>query len=131
MPGNVMVFNIYNEPVTNLLVGNNNAGNIAGWATGPNPPQYTPSGLPVKRTKYPSDESASFAYGDNPMVFPWHSRTGKTTVNIPVSTSLDDDLILYLSQNEAILLTARGVVISTSTVTTTLSLAEMQRDGHV
>ncbi|KVO08118.1 hypothetical protein [Burkholderia ubonensis] len=128
MAGFVTVFNSYNEPITNLLVGNNVAGNVAGWSAGPTPPQYTPSGLKVARSKYPST-SPVFAYGDNSLVFPWDSRTGKTTVSIPTDQSLDDDLILYLTQNDAILLTARGVVINTSPVTTTLSLAEMEKDG--
>ena len=120
MTGKVTVFNSYNESITNLLVANNNAGNIGGWATGPTPPLYTPSSLAVPRSKYPAS-TAVFAYGDNPLVFPWNSRTGKTTVNIPTETSLDDDLIVYLTQNQAILLTARGVVISTSQVVTSLS----------
>jgi hypothetical protein len=124
MSGKVTVFNSYNEPITNLLVSNNIAGNIAGWSQGPTPPLYTPGSLPVQRAKYPGS-SPVFAYGANTMVFPWDSRTGHTTVTIPPETSLDDDLILYLTQNDAILLTARGVVINTATVETTLSVAAL------
>ena len=123
MPGKVVVFNSYNEPITGLLVANNVAGNIAGWAVGPTPPQYTPSALSVPRSKYPAT-TAVFAYGKNTLIFPWNSRTGNTTVDIPLEISLDDDLLLYLTQNQAILLTARGVVISTFVVTTTLSLKD-------
>jgi len=129
MPGKVTVFNSYNEPITNMLVANNVAGNIGGWSPGPTPPQYTPSALTVPRSKYPAT-TAVFAYGDNAMVFPWNSRTGHTTVSIPLDSSLDDDLILYLTQNLAILLTARGVVMGTSQVTTTVSAAEMKADGY-
>lgn len=120
MTGKVTVFNNYHEPVTHLLVSNNNAGNIPGWSPGSAPPQYTPSSLAVPRAKYPAS-SAVFAYGTNSVVFPWNSRTGHTTVSIPTDTSLDDDLILYLTQNQAILLTSRGVVINASPVTTSLS----------
>lgn len=122
MVGKVTVFNSYNETISKLLIANNDAGTIAGWSTGTNPPLYTPSALTVKRSKYPSpDNTALFAYGDNALVFPWASRTGNTTVNIPVDTSLDDDLILYLTQNQAILLTARGVVLNITSITTSLS----------
>jgi hypothetical protein len=129
MPGKVTVFNSYNEPIVHMLVANLDAGNIGGWAVGPTPPQFTPSAGTVPRSKYPST-TAVFAYGDNPMVFPWNSRTGHTTVSISVDISLDDDLILYLTQNLAILLTARGVVLSTSEVKTTLSFGEMKADGY-
>ncbi|CAD7717980.1 hypothetical protein LMG31884_27200 [Xanthomonas hydrangeae] len=122
MAGKVTVFNSYNEPITSLLVTNNNAGNIAGWAAGPTPPLYTPSSLAVPRSKYPST-SAVFAYGDNTLVFPWDSRTGHATVTISQDSSLDDDLILYITQNKAILLTARGVVLNTFDVTTSLNMA--------
>jgi WD40 repeat protein len=111
MSGNVIVFNSYNEPIHSLLVSNNQAGKIGGWAAGPTPPKYTPSALSVPLSKFPSDSDAVFAYGDNEMVFKWDSRTGHTTVTIPEDLSLDDDLILYLTQNQAILLNSRGNVL--------------------
>ena len=120
MAGTVTVFNSYNEPVTNLLVANNVAGNIAGWAAGPSPSKYTPSALSVARSKYPQTTPV-FAYGDNRVVIPWNSYTGNTTISIPATTSVDDDLILYLTLNQAVLLTARGMVLSITPVSTSLS----------
>ena len=114
---NVYVFNLYNEPVTNLSVAGYNAGNIDGYATGtvpPNVPIYTPASLAVPRSKNPGT-TASFAIGDNAMVIPGDSFRGTTTVTIPnpaVSpVSLNDPLILYLTRNDAVLVTDRGYVL--------------------
>jgi hypothetical protein len=114
---NVYVFNLYNEPVSNLSVSGYNAGDIAGYATGtvpPNVPIYTPASLAVPRSKSPGS-TASFAVGDNAVLIPWDSFRGAVTVTIPnpaVSpVSLMDPLILYLTRNDAVLMTDRGYVL--------------------
>ncbi len=111
MPGNITVFNSYNEPVTQLSVGGYAAGDIAGWSQ--TAPRYTPSQLVVARSK-DRGTKASFAIGANQVSIPWNSFTGLCTVKIPdpetSPVSLDDDLILYLTVNKAFLLTTRGFV---------------------
>jgi hypothetical protein len=111
---NVYVFNCYNEPITKFLVGGNAAGDIAGWSTTATT-KYTPSLLVVPRSKFPQDDKATFAVGDNDIRVPWDSFTGTTTITIPDPTkqsiSLDDDLILFVTRNEAILMTTRGFVL--------------------
>jgi hypothetical protein len=117
MPGSVTVFNSYNEPVTQLSVGGYSAGDIAGWSKGPTPPLFTPSALVVPRSKSP-ETKATFAIGPNLVIVNWNSFVVKYTVVVPdprsSGISLDDDLILYLTVNEAILVTARGFVIGTA-----------------
>jgi hypothetical protein len=122
MPANVYVFNLYNEPVTNLSVSGYNAGSINGYANGTVPagvPIYTPASLTVPRSKTQGG-TASFSIGDNPLVIPWDSFRGTVTVTIPdpakFPISLDDPLILLLAVNDAILLTTRGYVVQTFTV---------------
>ena len=117
MPGKVYVFNSYNEKITGLSVSGYAAGDIPGWADGTgSATKYTPSGLAVERVK-DIGSSAAFAIGDNAVVVPWDSFRGQVTVTIPdpkhSDVSLDDDLILYLTKNEAILLTTRGFVNAT------------------
>jgi hypothetical protein len=114
MPGKVYAFNCYDEKVTALSVSGYNAGNIDPWADGTGSAlKYTPSGLAVDRVK-DIGSSAAFAIGDNAVVIPWDSFRGAVTVTIPdpknSDVSLDDDLVLYLTKNEAILLTTRGFV---------------------
>ena len=123
MAANVYVFNLYNEPITNLSVAGYNAGSINGYANGttpPNTPIYTPASLAVPRTKSPGG-SASFSIGDNAVVIPWDSFRGTATITIPDPTkypiSLNDPLILLVAVNNAILLTTRGYVVQTFPVT--------------
>lgn len=116
MPGDVYVFNCYNEPINTFNIANLNAGSIPGWsATAAT--LYTPAELKVPRTKYPADDKATFAIGSNQVAALWDSFTGSTDVEIPdpkdSDVSLDDDLILFLTKNEAILLTTRGFVKNT------------------
>ena len=118
MPGKVYVFNSYNEPITNLSVSGYNAGSIAGWGT-----DYKPDVINVPRAKHSDDEStAAFAIGDNPMIIPWDSFQAAAKVTIPnpaaSNVSLDDDLILYLMVNKAILVTTRGYVLDVFDVST-------------
>ena len=117
MPGNVYVFNLYSEPISNLSVAGYNAGSISGYANGSTgTPIYTPASLSVPRTKYPSG-SAAFALGDNNVVLPWDSFRGMVMVTIPDPTrspiSLNDPLLLLLAINEAMLMTTRGYLLST------------------
>ncbi len=135
MAQSVIVFNSYNEPITDMLVLKRVAGNIAGWSEGPAPPKYTPNALIVPRSRFPVDPpgKVAFAYGNNPMAFPWSSRTGETIVYIDPSISLLDDLILYLTQNRAILLSARGVVLQEFDVISTMTAEQMEaaeKHGH-
>jgi hypothetical protein len=125
---NVYVFNCYNEPITKLLVGGNSAGDIAGWSTVAGT-KYTAAELAVPRSKYPDDAKATFAIGDNDIRVPWDSFTGTATVAIPNPTSspisLDDDLILFITRNEAILMTTRGFVQDTFKVLLKNALGEL------
>lgn len=115
MAGKVYVFNCYNEPVTAMSVAGYAVGNVAPWSEGgtEKPLKYTPNGLAIKRSKYPTQEC--FAIGENAFLVPWDSFTGTTSVKIPDPSSsgisLDDDLILFVCTNEAVLLTTRGYVV--------------------
>lgn len=129
MPGQVTVFNCFNEPVANLSVSGFPAGAIPGWSAGgtsPAPPKYTPSSITVPRTKY-AGSTVSFAIGDNPLIIPWDSFTGRGTITVPSSVpgagpiSLDQDLMLYLTANEAFLTTQFGYVVATCPIAGSLS----------
>lgn len=114
----VTVFNSYNEPISGLSVSGYNAGPIAGWSDGTKSAKYTPSALAVPRSKHEESGKATFATDkDNPVHIPWNSFTGDCVVTMPDPksdpVSLDDDLILYLTKNQAILVTTRGFVINT------------------
>lgn len=115
MAKTVYVFNCFNEPVTAMSVAGYAVGDVSPWSEGGEgkPLKYTPNGLAVKRSKYPTKEY--FAIGENSLLVPWDSFTGSTTVKIPDPSSsgisLDDDLILFACTNEALLLTTRGFVV--------------------
>lgn len=115
MPGSVYVFNLYNEPVSNLMIDGYPAGSINGYSNGVSAPLYTPASLAVPRTRFPSG-SAAFAIGDNTVAVGWDSFRAMVTVSIPdprsTPVSLDDPLILLLAVNNAMLLTTRGNVLS-------------------
>jgi hypothetical protein len=123
---NVYVFNLYNEPVTGLSVAGYAAGSVPGYATGTVPagvPVYTPASLAVPRTKS-AESGASFSIGDNSIVVPWDSFRGEATITIPdpavYPVSLTDPLILYLTRNDAVLMTARGYVVGQFPVALTM-----------
>jgi hypothetical protein len=126
MPGTVTVFNCYNEPITSLSVSGNGVGDVAAASDGSSgkPPKYTPSGKAIPRSKH--SEQGKFAIGDNPVQIPWNSFTGTTTIQIPNPTtapvSLDDDLVLYVTTNKAILVLSRGYVFNTFDVKTVVSV---------
>jgi hypothetical protein len=111
----VTVFNCYNEPVTGLIVSGGPVGDIDAWSDGrgSRPPRYTPSSRVVGRSK--SSAPKTFALGDNPVVVPWDSFTGRATVRIPApgdsGISLDDDLLLFVSTSQLTLMTVRGRVV--------------------
>lgn len=110
----VTVFNCYNEQISKLSVGGYSAGDIKPWSDGSsgNPPKYTPSSIAVPRTKNSDDNNPTFAIGDNQVIVPWDSFKGTLTVTIPdpksTDVSLDDDLMLFITRNNAILVTQRG-----------------------
>lgn len=117
MASTVHVFNLFSEPVSDLVIGGHRAGGISGYADGsaPDAPIYTPACLTVPRTKSASG-SAAFAIGDNSLIIPWQSFRGATTITIPSpagGVSLDDPLILQLAVNSALLLTTRGYLLAT------------------
>jgi hypothetical protein len=115
MPGSVYVFNLFSEPISNLMVSGFIAGSVSGYADGSSAPAYTPASLAVPRVTSPAD-SATFALGDNSLVLSWDSFRGITTVTIPSPSggvSLDDSLILLLAVNNAMLLSTRGYVLAT------------------
>ncbi len=123
MPGSVYVFNLYSEPISNLIIGGYPAGSINGYANGGSAPPYTPASLSVPRARYAAG-SAAFALGANQLQVPWDSFQGMTTVTIPTgSVSLDDSLLLLLAVNEAILLNTRGYVLSSSPVQLATAMA--------
>jgi len=117
MPGNVYLFNLFSEPISNLAVNGFAAGSIGGYANGgTGTPIYTPASLAVPRTRYPAD-SAAFTIGANSVILPWDSFRGITMVNIPdpaqTPVSLNDPLLLLVAVNEAMLMTTRGLLLST------------------
>jgi|SRR3954447_13173576 len=126
MPGTVTVFNCYNEPITSLSVSGNGVGDIPPASPGGDgkPLKYTPSGKAIPRSKHA--EQGKFAIGDNAVQIPWNSFTGTTTITIPNPTtapvSLDDNLILYVTTNKAILVLERGFVLQTFDVKTAVNL---------
>ncbi len=116
MPGQVYLFNLFNEPIGNLVVNGYPAGNIAGYATGgTGTPIYTPASLAVPRSKS-QGAAASFAIGDNLVVLAWDSFSGTTTVTVPdpaqTPVSLDDPLLLLIAVNQAMLMSARGYLLA-------------------
>lgn len=115
MSGKVYVFNSYNESVSQLLVHQNDAGAIPGWESG-DTNKYSPQSVAVTRSEYPSDSEASFSYGSNDLSIRWTSYNGTTTISIPDSSSLVDDLIVYITLDKAILMDTRGHVMSINDV---------------
>jgi hypothetical protein len=120
MPGKVYCFNCHRETISQLLVNGLPASTIAGWTI----PGYTPASLPVDRIRRSDGRTPAFPI-DRPTALElrWQSFTGK--VSIPAVSpfdspvSLDDDLVLYMTLNGAILLTTRGSVMSMSDVSLT------------
>ena len=117
----VYVFNCYNEVINGLKIAGNTAGDVAGWSTTAGT-KYTPSQLAVPRSKFPSeDDTATFAIGENDVFMRWTSFSGTVTVVIPdpkesTGISLEEDLILFLTRNQAILLTTKGYIRGTFNV---------------
>ncbi len=122
LSGKVYVFNSYNEAISSLSIHGYAAGSIKAWAAKTTENPYQPCALEVGRVRHADElSSAGFAYGDNQIVIPWDSFQGTATIKIPSPAdrvSGDDDLILYVCVNKAILLDARGFVLDTFDVTT-------------
>jgi hypothetical protein len=117
--GSVYVFNCFDEPVTALSVGGYGAGDILASSSGGGglPGRYTPGGgLQVPRSLRPGNQQ-QFAVGNNAVEIPWDSFLGFATITVPdprtSQISLDDDLVLLLATNSAMLLTTRGSVVAT------------------
>jgi hypothetical protein len=115
--GSVYVFNCCAEAVTGLALNDSAAGGIAPSAGyGDQPMLYTPSGLQVPRSQNPT-ALPQFVLGDNPLEIAWESVTGFTTVTIPGpnggQVGLDDDLILFIAFNSAMLMATRAYLLAT------------------
>jgi hypothetical protein len=113
MPGKVTVFNCSSESAQ-LQVSSGQAGAIAALSQGAGA-SYTPGSITVGRSGSPSP--GAFAQGSNPVVILWDSMTGSTTVDVPAGiVSLDDDLLLFVTSNQAFLVTTRGYTVGTFAV---------------
>lgn len=80
---------------------------------------YTPYFVIVARSRYP-DPSGTFAMGSNDFSVQFADTIppGKQidcVVVIPDSSSIDDDLILYVFRNSVSLLSSRGIVLPDTT----------------
>ena len=108
---NVYVFNCYNEPINALSVQFGTPVTIAGY--GSSPTKYTPAGTAGPRAK--GLAAGVFGVGANNLTAAWDSGTGTCTVVIPSppNFSVDDDLILFIMLNKAVLADTRGHVLGT------------------
>lgn len=112
MSGNVVVFNCGIHPIKSLLVGERQVdGAIPGWTAGPIPAQYTPRQLQVPRSQAGLADRASFVEGANPVEIQWYGLTGRTRVTIHPHIDLNEDLVLFITASEVLLLDAGGRVI--------------------
>jgi hypothetical protein len=125
MPGQVYVFNCYNESGV-FGVGNTNTGKIAAWGAPSSQNPYQPVAVAVQRIKHADERTPNtpaFANGDvgseNPCTMSWDSFTANiNNIHIPGPSdprpvSIDDDLILYFTWNKSFLMDTRGFVIAT------------------
>lgn len=121
MAGNVYVFNCYNEPINTLSVQYGAVGSVPGYSAGPTPPEYTPGTTKVPRSSPLA--GGKFGVGANIVTAAWDGFTGTVTVTIPDPkvgpVSIDDDLVLFVMVNQAVLVTTRGYVMGTFPVTLT------------
>jgi hypothetical protein len=110
--GSVYVFNCYNEGISHFSVAGTDVGTIGGWSKGSSgqPAKYTPASLAVPRSKHQGDTPGTFAIGPNPIQPTWDSFFGTGDVTIPDASviSLDDDLVLFICLDTAVLLDTRG-----------------------
>lgn len=112
MNGNVTVFNCGIHPIRSLLIcGVLVDGAIPGWTAGPVPAKYTPRQLVVPRSRGPLAQCATFIEGPNTVEIQWYGLTGRTRVTIHPHIDLKDDLVLFITASEVLLLDAGGRVI--------------------
>lgn len=112
MSGSVTVLNCGIHPIRSVLVGGMPVdGAIPGWTAGPVPARYTPRQLVVPRSRLPVPGCASFIEGANTVEIQWYGLTGRTRVTIYPHIDLKDDLVLFITATEALLLDAGGRVI--------------------
>lgn len=113
--GNVWVFNCFNEAAT-LTVASYPAGTIPAW-TASGPSIYQPSAISVPRVKH-SDDQPGPAFsndGKNELSVTWDSAQYQS-VSMPIPAgdiSIDNDLVLYLTLNQFILMDTDGFVLAT------------------
>jgi hypothetical protein len=121
-PGNVYVFNLAREEIQRLHVAEETVGSIPHWVTEqeekeskePKKVRYTPSGLAVPRSK--EGTSGTFRVGTTAVTADWESFSGRGSIVIPKPTEgplLTEDLILFISTKEALLMSINGKVLST------------------
>jgi len=78
-----------------------------------NPSTFSPYFVLVGRSKYP-EPRGTFAFGRNPFsatfadTIPPETPRVVCVIDIPVESSVDDDLILYVYRNGVLLITKRG-----------------------
>jgi hypothetical protein len=112
MSGRVAIFNCGIHPIRTILVnGLLVDGSIPGWTAGPVPAQYTPRQLTVARSAGGLPYRASFIEGANALEIQWYGLIGRTRVTIHSHIDLKDDLVLFITASEALLLDAGGRVI--------------------
>lgn len=112
--GKVYVFNCYNESINILNVNERPADSITGWSTSVET-KYTPNRIFVQRCNSidQSGGKAAFLWDGNPVHIEWDTYPNKRAdvVIAKDRVSIDDDLILYLTVNKAILMDTRGFVL--------------------
>jgi hypothetical protein len=112
MSGTVVVLNCGIHPIKSLLVnGVLVDGAIPGWTAGPVPARYTPRQLVVPRSAAAQPEHAAFVEGTNTVEIQWYGLTGRTRVTVHRHIDPKDDLVLFLTASEALLLDAGGRVV--------------------
>ncbi|ELX09337.1 hypothetical protein Jab_2c14030 [Janthinobacterium sp. HH01] len=123
MTGNVYCFNTFGDNLEQFSVNGASASAtvpaVAGWPTASSSSTsiYTPYALSVPRARHGDTFTAVFL-NDGPTVMGMNWDSGKVETSIDLSqlphpVSLDEDLILYMSANQMILMNIHGFVLKT------------------
>ena len=120
--GNVFVFNIYSEPISELRLNNQqSAGAIAAPSITSSPP-LTPPQLAVARTNLTLEqiEWPLFVNGINyiQLVGSGQVRILEIEIPLPPSTPLQENLTLYLAWNFAMLISSAGRLLANVPINT-------------
>lgn len=139
MSGSVVILNCGVHPIKSLLVrGVPVDGAIPGWTAGPVPARYTPRQLAVPRSRAPLPHHATFIEGPNALEIGWYGLTGRTRVTVHPHIDPKDDLVLFITASEALLLDAGGRVIGSfgisiapSELAPVISMANHSRPNNI